>query len=50
MAQELGITLIEKDIHTSGHATEELIERVKEIVEPKEVFTIHTENKERKEE
>lgn len=49
-AQELGITLIEKDIHTSGHASEELIERVKEIVEPKEVFTIHTENKERKEE
>lgn len=49
-AQELGITLIEKDIHTSGHASEELIEKVKEIVEPKEVFTIHTESKERKEE
>lgn len=28
-AQNLGITLIEKDIHTSGHASKELIEDVK---------------------
>lgn len=43
--QNLGITLIEKDIHTSGHASKELIEKVKEIVSPKKVFTIHTECK-----
>jgi len=48
--KSLDFTLIEKDIHTSGHASEELIEKVKEIVEPKEVFTIHTESKGRKEE
>lgn len=42
--KELGITLIEKDIHTSGHASEELIEEVKRITNPKEVFTIHTES------
>ena len=38
--QELEITLIEKDIHTSGHASEELIERVKEIVEPKDFYLL----------
>lgn len=48
-AEDLGITLIEKDIHTSGHASEELIEQVKKIVNAREVFTIHTENN-RKEE
>lgn len=41
-AKKLGITLIEKDIHTSGHASEELIEQVKRIVNAREVFTIHT--------
>ena len=46
--QKLGITLIEKDIHTSGHASEELIEKVKELVRPKEVFTIHTESNKKK--
>ena len=43
-AQNLGITLIEKDIHTSGHASEELIEDVKKITKPKEILTIHTES------
>ncbi len=43
--QNLGITLIEKDIHTSGHASEKLIDEVKKITIPKEVFTIHTECK-----
>ena len=43
-AKDLGITLIEKDIHTSGHASEELIEQVKRIVNAREVFTIHTQN------
>lgn len=47
-AQNLGITLIEKDIHTSGHASEELIEEVKKIASPKEIFTIHTENNKKK--
>lgn len=41
--QKLGITLIEKDIHTSGHASQELIEKVKQIVKPKGIFIIHTE-------
>lgn len=45
--QNLGITLIEKDIHTSGHASEELIHEVKRITSPKQVFTIHTESKKR---
>ena len=40
--QELGITVIQKDIHTSGHASEELIDEVKKITSPKKVFTIHT--------
>ena len=44
--QNLGITLIEKEIHTSGHASEKLIEKVKEMVNPKKVFIIHTEHKE----
>jgi len=43
-AQNLGITLIEKDIHTSGHASKELIEDVKKITNPKKILTIHTEN------
>ncbi len=43
--KELGITLIEKDIHTSGHASEELIEEVKKLVNPKEIFIIHTEGR-----
>lgn len=43
--QNLGIILIEKDIHTSGHASEELIDEVKKITNPKEVFTVHTEYK-----
>lgn len=47
-AQNLGITLIKKNIHTSGHASEELIEEVKKIVHPKKFFIIHTENKEKK--
>ncbi len=41
--QSLGITPIEKDIHTSGHASEELIEKVKQITRPKKVYIIHTE-------
>lgn len=41
--QNLGITTIEKDIHTSGHASEELIEKVKQITKPKKVYIIHTE-------
>ena len=40
--QELGITVIQKDIHTSGHASEELIDEVKKITSTKKVFTIHT--------
>lgn len=43
--QELGITLVEKDIHTSGHASQELIEEVKRITRPKQILTIHTECK-----
>ena len=42
IVQELGITVIQKDIHTSGHASEELIDEVKKITSPKKVFTIHT--------
>lgn len=49
-AEKLGITLIEKEIHTTGHASEELIEKVKEMVKPKEIFVIHTESKKRKDE
>ncbi|MEI3395156.1 MAG: MBL fold metallo-hydrolase [Clostridia bacterium] len=41
----LGITIIEKDIHTTGHASEELIQKVKEMVNAKQIFTIHTESK-----
>lgn len=45
--QSLGITITQKEIHTSGHASTELIEKVKKITSPKEVFIIHTEgNKE----
>lgn len=43
--QKLGITLVEKDIHTSGHASQELIDEVKKITSPKQIFTIHTECK-----
>lgn len=45
-AQNLGIMLIEKDIHTSGHASEELIEQIKQIINPKKIFTIHTQKQE----
>ena len=45
-AKNLGITLIEKDIHTSGHASEKLIEEVRKITNPKETYIIHTESSE----
>ena len=41
--ETLGIKTIEKDIHTSGHASVELIEKVKKITNPMHCYAIHTE-------
>lgn len=44
-AQSLGIDTIEKDIHTTGHASEEVIKMVEQITKPKKVYVIHTQTK-----
>ena len=45
-ADNLGITLIEKEIHTTGHASRELINEIIEIADSSKVYMIHTTLKE----
>ena len=44
-AKRLGISLIEKELHTTGHASTELINEVVEITENPKVYMIHTNSK-----
>lgn len=41
-AEHLGITLIEKELHTTGHASKELIDEIIEITGNAKVFLVHT--------
>jgi ribonuclease J len=43
--KKLGITLIEKEYHTTGHASKELINKVIEITNPTKIYIIHTTSK-----
>lgn len=44
-AKRIGITLIEKELHTTGHASTELINEVVEITGNPKVYMIHTNSK-----
>lgn len=44
-AKRLGITLIEKELHTTGHASKELIQQIIEITGNPQVIIIHSNSK-----
>lgn len=44
-AKKLGITLIKKELHTTGHASKELINEIIEITGSPQVIMIHTNSK-----
>ena len=46
-AEQLGITLIKKELHTTGHASKELIQQIIRITGYPKVYMIHTNIKER---